>query len=366
MENVIRELECKKVIDKRDILILKKHIEKKYRHNSNLEKADILAKAVHDVIDRCIEGLDKECSEKLKEELLRDNLLGNSQKISFADIFKNYIELKEDSEEFLERLTYWTNLHIKNKISKEELQVFYVKGLQSQLAIEGENSPEVQYAIYQSNIALANRSVDVNNNFINIKLALLTMCFLMLSALAMLNIYNTDNTKTNIKPETKKVETYKETKSDLWKQSNLPEDFKYKEINKEVLKKFLVSKESVLAEELYFSKIIEVAKRYNLNPIVLFAISGQEQNFVPRGDKDSKIIANNPFNVYRSWKEYNTNIEDSTKIACVTIINLCKDRPNDIEAFFWINKKYSEDKNWYKGVRQIYNKLMEEQGPYLK
>jgi putative ABC transport system permease protein len=143
----------------------------------------------------------------------------------------------------------------------------------------------------------------------------------------------------------------------LWQTSNLPDDFKYQKVDQIALKNFLISKDSLLGEEPYFSTIILVAKQYNLNPLILFAISGQEQGFVPKENSHSKKIANNPFNVYVSWQEYNTDIEDASRIVCRTIINLCKDRPNNEEAFKWINRLYAEDANWSNGVSQLYIRL---------
>lgn len=139
--------------------------------------------------------------------------------------------------------------------------------------------------------------------------------------------------------------------------SKLTKEFRYIEINSFELKKFLNSKNSLLAEDPYFSAIISTAKEYDLNPLMLFAITGQEQSFVPKDSKDAHKIANNPFNVYHSWKEYNTNIEDTCKIASVTIINICKDLPNNIDTFEWINKTYAEDKKWAKGVKSIFENL---------
>ncbi|KYH34228.1 hypothetical protein CLTEP_18030 [Clostridium tepidiprofundi DSM 19306] len=136
-----------------------------------------------------------------------------------------------------------------------------------------------------------------------------------------------------------------------------PENFNYHYVNEEKLLKFLEKRDSKLAEEPYFSTIICVSKQFNINPLLLFAIAGQEQGFVPKSNKFANKIANNPFNVFSSWQEYNTNIYDSTIIAAKTIINLSKDKPDDVELLEWINKKYAEDKNWSKGVKMIFDEL---------
>ncbi|MCB2313517.1 hypothetical protein LGL55_20125 [Clostridium tagluense] len=139
--------------------------------------------------------------------------------------------------------------------------------------------------------------------------------------------------------------------------AHLPDYLMYKNVNITELKEFLKSKNSLLVEEPYFSAILSVSKDFNLNPLVMFAITGQEQSFVPKDNKNAYKIANNPFNVFFSWKKYNTNIQDTASIAARTIVNLCKNKPDNIEAFTWVNRKYSEDKNWSKAVRSIFNKL---------
>jgi len=139
--------------------------------------------------------------------------------------------------------------------------------------------------------------------------------------------------------------------------AHLPDYLMYKNVNITNLKDFLNLKNSLLVEEPYFSTIISVSKDFNLNPLVMFAITGQEQSFVPKDDENAYMIANNPYNVFHSWKKYNTNIQDATSIAARTVVNLCKNRPSNIDAFTWVNRKYSEDKNWSKAIRSLFNQL---------
>ncbi|WP_291637927.1 hypothetical protein [Clostridium sp.] len=131
----------------------------------------------------------------------------------------------------------------------------------------------------------------------------------------------------------------------------------YKNVNISSLKGYLKSKNSLLVEEPYFSTILSVCEDFNLNPLIMFAITGQEQSFVPKSNENAYKIANNPFNVFNSWKKYNTSIEDSTSIAARTVVNLSKNRPANIDALTWINRKYSEDGNWSKAVRSIFKQL---------
>jgi hypothetical protein len=103
--------------------------------------------------------------------------------------------------------------------------------------------------------------------------------------------------------------------------------------------------------------IIAAAEEFGIDPLLMFAITGQEQAFVPRNHERAMEIVNNPFNVFHSWKEYNTTIKQSARIAARTIVSASKDRPDGIDPFTWINIKYAEDKLWAKGVRSIWTSM---------
>ena len=141
--------------------------------------------------------------------------------------------------------------------------------------------------------------------------------------------------------------------------THLPDWFKYKVIDEFLLKSYLDNKSSLLMDEPYFSSIMEVSREFNINPILLFAITGQEQSFVPEDHVSATKIANNPYNVFCSWQSYNTDIVDASEIACRTIINLSEDRPDSVDPLVWINRKYSADQNWHYGVRSLYNEIVE-------
>jgi len=114
---------------------------------------------------------------------------------------------------------------------------------------------------------------------------------------------------------------------------------------------------SLLCEEPYFSAIMRASREYDINPLLLFAITGQEQSFVPKNGNNARLIANNPFNVYGSWQVYNTNIMDSARTAAQLVATLSKNRPLSIDPIVWINTKYAEDKTWHVGVTKLLEEL---------
>lgn len=144
--------------------------------------------------------------------------------------------------------------------------------------------------------------------------------------------------------------------------SEIPSAYLYRTGNVDALKNYLIGRKSNLANEPYFSEIMGCAKRFNINPCLLFAITGREQSFVPQNHRFAEKISNNPFNVFGSWEKYNTNIRDSAEIACRTIIKLSKNRPKDVEFIKWINSRngtggYAEDNFWHTDVKTFFELL---------
>ncbi|WP_139999131.1 hypothetical protein [Paenibacillus paridis] len=140
--------------------------------------------------------------------------------------------------------------------------------------------------------------------------------------------------------------------------SGLPEELRYHEIDSAKLIAYLQKRSSILAEQPYFDAIVGAAYAFDIHPALLFAITGQEQGFVPKTNKQHKEIANNPFNVFHSWQEFNTTIEQSAEIAARTVFNLSKERPSEVDPFTWINRKYAEDPKWSDGVRSIFASIV--------
>lgn len=136
--------------------------------------------------------------------------------------------------------------------------------------------------------------------------------------------------------------------------NELPEELRYTEVDKVRLVDYLNSRDSMLAEQPYLDAILEAARTFDIHPLFLFAITGQEQAFVPKSNKQAKKIANNPFNVFYSWKDYNTTIHDSARIASETVLKWSRNRPEGKDPIVWINRKYAEDQNWANGVSKIF------------
>lgn len=366
MECFMDELQNKKIISKNDVLILKQYINKKYSNYTQVEKLNVLTTSIHQVLDKNINGIEKDYATKLKQDLLKNTLLKNGKTIFLIDVFNTCVSEKNAENSFYESVVNWVNSNVENKISLSELKKFDIK-----LEHPKEEEPEIsvkfettsaETAVHKDEPSNSNqktfRTIFASKPFKYSVCTIFIFCIIALNTGTIKSILKSSKSK-NIKVSSKTSEKKSENfiASNKMPSSNLPNYFVYKDINENSLKRYLHSKNSLLEQQPYFSTLIGVAKEFNLNPLILFAITGQEQAFVPADNQYAKKIANNPFNVYHSWQEYNTNLKDAAEIASRTVINLCKDRPINEEPFHWINRKYAEDPKWGEGVLRIYNEL---------
>jgi len=115
--------------------------------------------------------------------------------------------------------------------------------------------------------------------------------------------------------------------------------------------------------------ICNAAQSYNVNPILLVAITGQEESFVPKAWSAWPAIHKNPFNVYYSWmwtNEYRPqwNLTDTAGIAANTVRHkLSTPPPSGEDPFVWINDPknpwglYATDRNWSAGVEKFFKSI---------
>lgn len=353
MKSVLSELDKIKVLNKSDIANIKNYIHKKYPENHEEENEVILLDAIDKVIYNKLEGLPEDLKGSIKDNVIKNTFEKDKISITLCDVFEACIREEKIIKDFTKELRDLVYSNGKVQITNEDisthLETLEFKEIDSNVIVEEELNIESEVSI--------KAPVAYRKNFKK------TLC-IALMAIFIIPLYYVGRGVYINKHKQDEAENYvvesdkKENTSTKHPNLHLPEYMRYKEIDKEKLKEFLNKRESLLAEEPYFSTIVSVAEEFNLNPIVLFSITGQEQSFVPKSHKDANKIANNPFNVFHSWMEYNTDINDAARIASRTVINLSQNRPEDKEPFLWIGRKYAEDKNWGKGARAVFEELM--------
>lgn len=115
--------------------------------------------------------------------------------------------------------------------------------------------------------------------------------------------------------------------------------------------------------------ICQSAKNYNVNPVLLVAITGQEERFVPASWSAAPEIRKNPFNVYYSWQWTETyrpswGLPDTANIAANTVRHkLSVPPPVGEDPFIWLNDPhnpwglYATDRDWSGGVKWFFNDI---------
>lgn len=146
----------------------------------------------------------------------------------------------------------------------------------------------------------------------------------------------------------------------------IPEEISYRPMDSEKVKNWLTSRNSALAQTELLQMINAAGQKTNIDPLLLLAITGQEQSFVPAAHKQANKIIQNPWNVFGSWasgKGATLTTEEAARIAAETILKLSQSRPADVEPIRWLvdtrnpNGVYATDSNWWLGVSQFYETL---------
>lgn len=152
---------------------------------------------------------------------------------------------------------------------------------------------------------------------------------------------------------------------------NLSGELVYRPLNTEFVLAYLNKRGSALADRSILQMIDQAGKDKNVDPHLLIAITGQEQNFVPRNNNHSSLIVKNPWNVFGCWcsgKGATLTTEQSARVAADTIVKLSQDRPKGYHPIQWLSSLenprgfYAEHQGWWRGVTKFYKILLSEGG----
>lgn len=129
---------------------------------------------------------------------------------------------------------------------------------------------------------------------------------------------------------------------------------------------WLAARDSAEAGTQYLNMLDQAGKKYNLNPLLLLAITGQEQSFVPQFLDDWPQVIKNPFNVYYSWQDYAPGFLPAAMIAAETVNHLSSGCPPGMNPIEWVDSpanpddRYAGDTDWWKGVSVFFSILQGE------
>lgn len=402
--SILHNLKTKDVLSRQDVENLKEYINSQNPNCSGEQFDTILYDAIKNIISNNLYQFNEQYKDKIIDRVLKKVSFKQKLCINAEEVFASIIALKIYTKEWVNCLTRWVNANqsiiINNDVIdfvlnqainyNEEIVQYNIASVINRINNSMEND-ELENNVKQHITNIQSEGNEINelvhhenknklSNLINllgkssIRFKFVTISIIILFLIIAYTFYTQNtitviseelkNAKSKIKPinTTIVLEEYlsknKEVKQFIYDIENeLTEELRYKDINEAELNNWLIKRKSLLAEEPYFSTIISISKKYDIDALLMFAITGQEQSFVPNNRGNSRRIANNPFNVYGSWRKYNTNIKDSAEIAARTLIRLSKDKPEYIDPIKWINRKYAEDPNWWRNVKYIYEHL---------
>lgn len=354
------------VLSDEEIVRLKHYIEQKHQDLNPQQKAPILADAVHRIIESRLPAFPAVVKKRIRNELL----LKNKERLTIDvdDVLQHCMSLDLKEEAHLFPLAAWvcSRSEIPLQEDKVRLTLTQLKQQPIPLARLHALARDMDHTFESATMEHAASSEDnvslrgtrwLDGRFI-IKASVLLIIVLLMMLVPPLD-QPSSTSATNISPIDMSIPVIDDN-SIPHPSSGIPAEFRYVSVDTVRLQNYLVNKKSTLAKEPYMSAIINAGKQYDIHPILLFAITGQEQGFVPTTQSKAAEIANNPFNVFGSWESYNTSIEASAAIAAKTVANISSRRPEDNHPMQWLNQTYAEDPNWWKGVTWFFNEMLQE------
>ncbi len=366
--DVLKDLESKTFLSTEQVSHIKASICKNYPHSTSQECALYFAQAVHHLLDQNLANFEKSQRQQIKKHVLQETISRESFFITSYDIFRACSTFPEESALFWDTLTDWLNREQATAFTASQVKWIASQALTPKAPPIASSylkaSPTHPLTLKELFFSYCFTTWAILKKYKEWSLACVLLLFLSLTiAYPFYKDYQEQRLYTQTlralanSPLPPIVVEPVEVKKLPQVESPLQPHLQYKWIDEEALIAWLAERQSLLAEEPYFGSILEVAEEFNINPLLLFAITGQEQGFVPSTHSKASIIANNPFNVYGSWQDFNTNITDTSRIAARTILNLSKDCPPNEDPIKWLNRRYAEDPNWHIGVSQILAQL---------
>jgi hypothetical protein len=349
---------------------------------TNQERSRKLISQIHHEVNMSLDGVNTVLLGKLRTLILHRSIKNNNILITYSDIVHSMAELNLPLENTIDSIKTWYELHLRDSDVTVIQLIDYIKVIQvyeEPLKSLDDNTVEENEAFIVSQTNLLNKKRLSIVGILCLS-ALLSGVFINTSMKQTQDHTLTSPTEVEAQGDLPKANTISFTNAqellpittveagyfneithlkDALSTPGIPDFLRYHPVDRASLQAYLKGRNSVLADSPYFEGIIKVSQEYDIHPLFMFAITGQEQGFVNKNDPNYLKIANNPFNVYTSWRKYNTDIEDATAIAAGTVVTILRKRPENENPFKWVNTRYAEDKNWARGVEMIFNFLIQ-------
>lgn len=343
---------------------------------TNEERSRRLIRKIHAIINQELSGIDPIHIPKIRTLVLHRSIKEHSILITYSDIIQSLSELNLSLEEMIDSIKNWYEQHLRgSEISLIDL-IDYIKGIQELYMPTIEDTAKKDEEELSELIEIPGEDAFTKKKRIGLAtfLGIAGLTILLTSVLPNAQSKKSFDTSNDLSgsisfrevQELLQVETIEHSYfyesinyHTTLEKSGIPSYLTYHTVDLIGLRNYLTGRNSILAETPYFEGILKVSEEYDIHPLLMFAITGQEQGYVNKDNPNHLKIANNPFNVYNSWRKYNTDIKDSTAIAAGTVVTILRKRPAGENPFKWVNTRYAEDKNWSRGVEMIFNFLLQ-------
>ncbi|MHA7963311.1 hypothetical protein ACX93W_04125 [Paenibacillus sp. CAU 1782] len=332
-----------------DVKNIRGYVHNKYAAMPSDKRVEIVADAVQRIIHRQLPDFELSLKQRLTSELIRSTVMQEQRPVSADDVYRLCLELDQNDEKIAGPLQKWINVQ-GERLAAADGALSAVSSRNQALDVQGASAT----ATLLPEVGETSRPKQKKTLLYSLLFVLLAGCSIIYAA----GYMTTPSVAVNDEMTSVALNNPQQGPVMPSLLNELPAEMRYAEVAPEALLSYLTSRNSLLADEPYFNDIMVTAKEFDIHPALLFAITGQEQAFVPRDNKRAREIVNNPFNVFHSWQDYNTTTRESAQIASRTINRLSKDRPNGTEPLVWINRQYAEDPNWSTGVASIFKAIV--------
>ncbi len=376
MEEILQSLDQKIILNDEIILNIKRNIRRNHPTADAKYRARLLSQSLNDELNAYLEGLSDIQKTEVRMSIYRLSIEQNTLNVSQRDLISGIVHSGLIQSETFSYLAEWFEIYTSHPVDNTQLMDIFTQV-----------DPECDLTFIETTEDADSKTL-ISKYFTNINsyissffskivqkkyhsLLMIMTAFILLIPVTTI-IHNITSSENNYKGVSF-IHANTVLLSDMPSQIKLheivqeihnrdkggfPSFLCYSEINYPQIVEYLHSRNSAFTDASYLSVIESVGLEYDVHPLLLLAIIGQEQGFVPRDNPYANKILNNPFNVYSSWTHYNTDLKDSCEVAAGTIRAILDARPAGSNPFKWLNKRYAEDVNWWKGVQELYYTLL--------
>ncbi len=397
-----RQLMSKPVIRLEDVSTLRAHIEQRHPDYDSHMRAELMAEGINRMLDSAMTGLEGLDRDGIKKKLISEQLIGSRQSVLKMDVLNRILALDLKPEQLMAKTWGWYVLNTGHSVTlsdfieqtspyiphsvREALKANAVRNTTYQAATRN-GAPEAEVP-FEEEIPSVENSTDtasqgdysglhrlhMQERLNRIKTYKLTpkgrlalggvagvLVFCCSFPFLIHHLPNSLEAPGKTSAPFVPPQEYRPAAAKPYTvpgSLDKPHYLQYQNVSVEKLKSYLERKNSMLLTSDYLDQLLAYSYEKNINPLLLIAIIGQEQNYVPSGHRYAPQMIQNPFNIYGSWETHPVGFTASMKEACYTINAALNQRELYTDPFVLINTRYAQDPNWYLGVKVIFRDLM--------